>query len=50
VIFINVNLMFLLIYNYQKRGLYMSANGVIFVLSSVLGPLLGGFFTDHLSY
>lgn len=34
----------------SKRGIYMSVNGVIYALSSVIGPLLGGFFTDNLSW
>lgn len=31
------------------RGLFMGINGAIFTFSSVVGPLLGGFFTDNLT-
>lgn len=34
----------------DKRGKYMGLIGAVFGLSSILGPLLGGFFTDHLSW
>jgi len=34
----------------RKRGLFMGVNGAIFTFSSVVGPLLGGFFTDNLSW
>jgi len=34
----------------RKRGLFMGINGSIFSFSSVVGPLLGGFFTDHLTW
>jgi len=34
----------------RKRGLYMGINGAIFTFSSVVGPLIGGFFTDKISW
>jgi len=34
----------------RKRGLFMGINGAIFTFSSVVGPLLGGFFTDNLTW
>jgi len=34
----------------RKRGLFMGVNGAIFSFSSVVGPLLGGFFTDNLTW
>jgi EmrB/QacA subfamily drug resistance transporter len=34
----------------RERGRYMGYFGAVFGLSSVLGPLAGGFFTQHLSW
>ncbi|MFF0445080.1 DHA2 family efflux MFS transporter permease subunit [Streptomyces sp. NPDC004609] len=34
----------------RDRGRYQGLFGVVFGASSVLGPLLGGFFTEHLSW
>jgi len=34
----------------RKRGLFMGINGAIFSFSSVVGPLLGGFFTDKITW
>jgi multidrug resistance protein len=33
-----------------ERGRYTGIFGAVFGLSSVLGPLVGGFLTDHLSW
>lgn len=34
----------------RVRGVYMAPMGAMFGISSVLGPLLGGWFTDHISW
>ena len=34
----------------RERGRYMGIIGSVFAVSSVAGPLLGGFFTDHLTW
>ena len=34
----------------RERGRYMGLFGAVFGVSSVAGPLLGGFFTTHLSW
>lgn len=34
----------------RARGRYMGYIGAVFALSSVLGPLAGGYFVDHLSW
>lgn len=34
----------------RQRGRYQGYFGAVFAISSVLGPLLGGLFTDHLSW
>jgi EmrB/QacA subfamily drug resistance transporter len=34
----------------RQRGRYQGYFGAVFGVSSVVGPLLGGFFTDHLSW
>ncbi|MGO8863600.1 MAG: MFS transporter, partial [Acidimicrobiales bacterium] len=34
----------------RQRGRYMGYFGAVFGVSSVLGPLLGGFFTEHLTW
>jgi len=34
----------------RERGRYQGYFGAVFTLASVSGPLLGGFFTDQLSW
>ncbi|MGN7778178.1 DHA2 family efflux MFS transporter permease subunit [Mycolicibacterium sp. 22603] len=34
----------------RDRGRYQGALGAVFGVTTVIGPLLGGFFTDHLSW
>jgi EmrB/QacA subfamily drug resistance transporter len=34
----------------RQRGRYMGYFGAVFGVSSVLGPLIGGFFTEHLTW
>ena len=33
----------------RDRGRYQGALGAVFGVTTVVGPLLGGFFTDHLT-
>nr|XP_031860928.1 uncharacterized protein CI109_003655 [Kwoniella shandongensis]KAA5528000.1 hypothetical protein CI109_003655 [Kwoniella shandongensis] len=34
----------------EQRAAFMASFGFVFVISSVIGPLLGGVFTDHVSW
>ena len=34
----------------RERGAYQGALGAVFGVTTIIGPLLGGFFTDHLSW
>jgi len=34
----------------SKRGIFMSINGILYTVATVIGPLLGGYFTDHLTW
>jgi len=34
----------------RKRGMYMGISGAVFAFSSVIGPFVGGIFTDKLEY
>ncbi|KPC71518.1 hypothetical protein ADL27_52920, partial [Streptomyces sp. NRRL F-6602] len=34
----------------RERGKYQGAMGAVFGVSTVVGPLLGGLFTDHLTW
>lgn len=34
----------------RDRGRYQGALGAVFGVTTVIGPLLGGYFTDHLTW
>ena len=38
------------IFSPRERGRYQGFFGAVFALSTIIGPLLGGFFVDHLSW
>lgn len=43
-------LIIVMIVRIEQRALFMSSFGLVFILSSVAGPILGGAFTDKVSW
>jgi MFS family permease len=48
--FVSILAIITIITKLEQRPAFMAAFGIVFVISSVVGPLLGGVFTQHVSW